>query len=379
MFTKKIMFKKMPSHPVNFTISLFLIIISITVLNSCKLMNLSKHVEIPKTVIVYPSPPEQTRFQYLTKITTSDDIGKKQSAFSKMLVGAEKKTSMVKPYGIAINSGKIYVCDSYGGGMEIVDLKKKTFDFFHPKGRGQLKNPINCFIDKNGYLFVADAGRYEIVVFDENGNYVRSFGEKEKFKPVDVCTQDDKIFVVNNSDNKIHVYSNDSINKLLYTFPEKTMEEDSAKLLCFPSNIAVFKEKVYVSDFGCSMIRVFSTDGKFIENIGSIGNFPGQFTKIKGIAVDRDSNIFAVDAAFDNVQIFNKEGKLLMAMAGHYDGPGGLNLPAKVIIDYDNLNYFQKYVDPEFDLKYLVIVTSQYGPGLINVYGRVDPKKKPSK
>ncbi|MBK6839081.1 MAG: hypothetical protein IPG90_13205 [Bacteroidetes bacterium] len=51
-------------------------------------------------------------------------------------------------------------------------------------------------------------------------------------------------------------------------------------------------------------------------------------------------------------------------------------IPAKVIVDYDNLSYFQKYVDPAFDLKYLVFVTSQYGPDLINVYGRVETRTK---
>ncbi len=110
-----------------------------------------------------------------------------------------------------------------------------------------------------------------------------------------------------------------------------------------------------------------------------MGDRPGQFTKLKGIAVDSEANVFAVDAAFENVQVFNKEGKLLIVLGGHYTGPGGLMIPAKVIVDYDNLKYFQKFVDPAFDLKYLVFVTSQYGSDFINVYGRVEPKAKPDK
>ena len=74
--------------------------------------------------------------------------------------------------------------------------------------------------------------------------------------------------------------------------------------------------------------------------------------------------------------MFNKDKKLLIVLGGHYKGAGDLMIPAKVIVDYDNLSYFQKYVDPAFDLKYLVFVTSQYGPDLINVYGRGEARTK---
>jgi len=83
-----------------------------------------------------------------------------------------------------------------------------------------------------------------------------------------------------------------------------------------------------------------------------------------------------VDAAFENVQIFDKEGKLLMFFGGTYQGPGYMWLPAKVIIDYDNLKYFQKYVYKDFKLKYLIFVTNQYGPDKVSVYGFIEPRVK---
>jgi sugar lactone lactonase YvrE len=343
----------------------------LTVLSSCNKL-FHKKTE-PRDVIVYPEPPEQPRFQFLTKITTSKDIGAVRNAFSKIVLGDEKHKTIVKPYGIAIHKGKIYVCDNYGGGMEILDLDKKKFDFFVTKGKGKLKIPINCFVDEKGYLYVADIGRYEIIVFDDKLNYVKSFGLPEKFKPSDVCVYGDKIFVANIASSKINVFSNDSVSKLLYSFPEENVTGSAT--LGLPVNLTINKDIVYAADFGYSMIKKYSIDGNLIDTIGSGGDNPGQFTKLKGIAVDDEDNIFAVDAAFENVQVFNKEGKLLIVLGGHYEGPGGLVIPAKVIIDYDNLRYFQQYVDPAYDLKYLVLVTSQYGPDRINVYGRIEPKQ----
>ncbi len=355
---------------------LVFILAVLSIFSGCQSKKLAKE-KAAKPLVIYPAPPEQTRIQYLTRITTTLDLDKKQGFFSKFVVGSEKPKTMVKPYGLAIREGKIYVCDQYGGGMEIIDLNKQTMDFFRPAGKGKLRVPINCFVDEKGYLYVADAGRYEIVVFDENGNFVRSFGEKEKFKPSDVFVYDNKIFVANIANNRINVFANDSTNKLLYSFPE--VEPGNLGFLCSPSNITIRQDRVYAADFGCPGIKIYSIDGTFIDTLGTQGDRPGQFAKVKGVATDKDLNVYAVDAAFENVQVFNKEGKLLIVFGGHYTGPGDLIIPAKVIIDYDNLKYFQKYVDPSFDLKYLIFVTSQYGPDLINIYGRVDPKEKADK
>ncbi|MFZ4550091.1 MAG: hypothetical protein ACOYN4_21765, partial [Bacteroidales bacterium] len=122
-------------------------------------------------------------------------------------------------------------------------------------------------------------------------------------------------------------------------------------------------------------IKIFSYEGEFIRSVGSYGQGIGQFSRPKGIAVDRDSNLYVVDAGFENTQIFSSEGKLLMFFGGNYKGPGDMWLPAKVTLDYDNLKYFEKFVDPSFNLKYLVFVSNQFGPDKISIYGAVEAAK----
>jgi len=53
------------------------------------------------------------------------------------------------------------------------------------------------------------------------------------------------------------------------------------------------------------------------------------------LAVDGDGNIYVSDAAFRNVQVFNPEGKLLLAIGGErlVDRPGELAMPAGVAVD----------------------------------------------
>ena len=44
-------------------------------------------------------------------------------------------------------------------------------------------------------------------------------------------------------------------------------------------------------------------------------------------------------------------------------------LPAKVVIDYDNVDLFADRVAPGYKVEYLVIVTSQFGANKVSVFG----------
>ncbi len=46
-----------------------------------------------------------------------------------------------------------------------------------------------------------------------------------------------------------------------------------------------------------------------------------------------------------------------------------MNLPAKVILDYDHVDLFRQYAVKGAKIEFLVFVSNQYGPSKINVYG----------
>ncbi|NOQ97746.1 MAG: hypothetical protein GQ561_06240, partial [Calditrichae bacterium] len=81
-----------------------------------------------------------------------------------------------------------------------------------------------------------------------------------------------------------------------------------------------------------------------------------------------------VDAAFENVQIFDDTGQLRMFFGGHGESPGYMWLPAGIHLDESNLDYFNKYVYEGFELEYLIFLTNQYGPAKLNVYGFIKQK-----
>ena len=323
-------------------------------------------------LVIYPSPPDTARIQFLARISNSNDLTRGKKSMAHFIAGEQEQSVQINtPYGVTMNKGRILICDTFIHGLDIFDLENRKFEQFIPKGKGELKVPINCFVDEKGYLYVADSERKQVVVFDQNRKYHNSFGEAEDFKPVDVFVWDSKAWVADVAGHQIHVYSTDSSRTLLSSFPE--VNSNDPESLFSPTNIYVSDDLVYVSDFGDFRVKMYKHDGKFVGAIGSYGTSVGQFIRPKGIAVDQESNLFVVDAGFENVQMFNNEGKLLMHFGGNYKGPGDMWLPAKVSLDYDNLRYFEGMVGPAYRLKYLILVTNQFGPDKLNIYGAVEP------
>jgi sugar lactone lactonase YvrE len=329
-------------------------------------------------LVVFPPPPDTARIQFLTRISNSLDIEERRSrSFWRSLIGESEKEEegqpIIKPYGIASRRGKIYVCDTILSGVEVIDLERRAFDYFQPKGIGALEKPINCFVDKReGNLYIADVDRGQVVVFDSAGVYLTAFGELQRIRPTDVFVDETRIWVSDIAGRVVRVYDRRTY-RYVTSFPD-TLADTRGRLFS-PTNLYVTGDRVYVSDFGDFRVKVYSRDGRFLTSVGGYGKALGRFVRPKGIAVDRDSNLYVVDAGFENVQIFDREGRLLMFFGGPYEGPGNMWLPAKVIIDYDNLDYFREYVHDSFDLKYLILVTNQYGPDKISVYGFVEPKR----
>lgn len=317
--------------------------------------------------IFYPPLPNQPRYQYLTTFSTSADIEKKKSKFFKFVAGdeVEKPKEIKKAYGVEMFDGVIYTCDLSNNVVVTMDLKNKAFGFIGLKGSGKLIKPANLKIDReNKLIYVADIGRKQVVCFNLEGQPLKLYGKQDQFHPGDVDLYRNKLFVCDVRGHKIHVLDTAS-GKTLYTIGKAGSKPGE---LYHPSNITIARNRLYVTDTNNFRFQVFDLRGKFISTFGSIGDRPGNFSRPKGIAVDKENRIYVVDAAFENVQVFTKEFKLLLYMFGPGVEKHNINLPAAISIDYDNLEYFKKYMAPKFKAEYLLFVTSNFGRNKVNVY-----------
>ncbi|MFH6769721.1 6-bladed beta-propeller [Gaetbulibacter aquiaggeris] len=322
--------------------------------------------------IFYPQEPDTARVQFLRAFSKSTDIEAVQSAFKSSIVGEQTVLKVEKPYGIATGKGKIYICDLGNNTIDIIDLEAKSFKVLQPELKKGVAQAINTVVDSEGFIYLANPLQRVISVYDTDFNYMTEFGKEVNYRPIDVAVKGDKIYVPDIQNNRVNIFDKTTKEFLSY-FPDSVAGNDD--WLYSPTAISISNNNIYITDTGDFTVKVYSLKGEFLKKIGALGKGFGQFTRPKGNAVDKEDHVYVLDAAFENAQLFNKDGDLLMFFGGPYKGPGDMYLPAQITIDYSNTTYFEDLVDPRYTLQYLILVTNQYGPDKVSVYGRIELKK----
>lgn len=317
--------------------------------------------------VFFPPAPNPPKIQFLTAINSSNDIEPKKDSFSLIITGKpddDKALEIFKPYGVAVRNKKIYVCD-LAGKVVIIDPAKKTFEYFQGSGYGGIRKPLNLAFDDADNMYVVDVERKEVLVFNPSGGFVNSMGKEYNMKPADVIVDGDSVYVLDLGNNEIKVF-NRSDGKLLRSIGKT----DTTQALAIPTNFALDKQGAFrVTNVGTSNVVQLDKDGHQLSAFGKLGDGFGEFARPKGIAVDKEGYIYVVDAAHQNVQIFNDTGRLLMYFGGFGDSGGLMNLPASVTVAAADIPFFDKFVDPSFEVDHLVFVTNQFGKARLSVYG----------
>lgn len=319
--------------------------------------------------VFYPAAPEQPRIQFLKSINGSSFFfgGNGYGGRFPGYEGSTQETDpIVKPYGMAMTAGKIYICDGGTATVKVFDLNKKMVSVIGDQKAGRLSLPLNIAIDADGTKYVTDGRLNKIMVYDANNIFVKAYGNPDKMKPTDIVISKGNLYVTDIKNSQV-VVMNPRTGAEISRFSQAGTE--AAELLKATNLTTDTAGNILVADTLGGKVSVFSDSGKFVKNVGSIGDQIGQFARPKGLAVDRENRMYAVDAAFENIQLFNSDGKLLMPFGVAGNIPGGMNMPVKVVVDYNNVNFFKGNVAAGYDVEYLIFVANQFGDNRINVYG----------
>lgn len=324
-------------------------------------------VRLDTGTVFYPSLPGTPRLQYLTAITSEEDLGVERNRFREFVTGIDESVMVVaRPWDLDHTPGKLYVSDKTFRRIVIVNLEDKRIELVDNRAGGELSNPGGIFVDTAGYKYIADRDRGEVLVFDQTDRFIRVYKAGGEFNPTDVVVFGDRVFASDVSTESIIIFDRSS-GEVTDAIGRQGEAEGTFR---FPTHLTIDDAgNLYVTDFLNFRVQKFDVNGNFVRTIGEPGDFPGAMPRPKGIAVDRDGHLYAVDSAFEIVQIFDiQSGDALMPFGKFGSINGGTWLPAGVHVDYDNLAYFSEYIDPNFRAEYLIYVTNQAGPFKINVY-----------
>jgi sugar lactone lactonase YvrE len=344
---------------------------------ACGLAGCAAPSQGPSTAgpVFFPPAPEKPRLQFLTSFSGPADLGAAgASGFEKFVLGeAKEQEGIATPYGLAICNGKLYVCDVGKRRIEVLDLQKRSFGTMTEDRR--LVNPVNIHIEPDGTKYVADPTAGAVFVFGADDTLQAILGKEHKISPIDVAVRGSYCYVTDFASNQVVVLDRAS-GKEVRRLGEKGEGEKQFQLI---SDLAFGPDgDLYVTDKLKARIFQFDPAGNLKRTVGKLGDNIDELVRPKGIAIDRDNRIWVIDAGVslspsawstEVAKIYDQQGRLLLFFGRPGKTPGNMNLPTKIILDYDHVGLFQRYAVKGATLEFLVFVSNQYGPSKVNVYG----------
>lgn len=303
--------------------------------------------------IVFPMPPDEPRFYYERTLQSSADVKQDTDAeaFKRAITGEQRRgEGLVKPYGIAVHRGRVFVGDTVRHAVMAFDYPAQKFFTVGESDPGALSMPLGMDVDKQGNLYVVDGTTKKVTIYSRDGAYLRTIADPAAGaswfnKPAGLAVDDEgrRIYVVDiggvqTQEHRVRVFDGQS-GEHLFDFGTRGVKPGEFNL---PRDITVAPDgTLYVVDGGNFRIQQFRNDGTLIRVFGGIGRQSGQFSRPKELAVDSAGNVYVADAAFGNFQIFTPDGQLLLAVGGRSttNGPAKFLLPSGIAVDEDGRVY----------------------------------------
>ena len=316
--------------------------------------------------IFFPPLPEKPRLQFLTSLSGAKDLGASgPSGFEKFVLGeAQEQEAIMTPYGLALFGDKVYVCDVGRRRVVVLDLKAHSFGYLTDDRR--LMNPVNIHVTDDGVKYVADPTAGAVFVFDRGDTLQAILGKEAQISPIDVTVRGSNCYVTDFGSNQVVVLDKET-GREVRRIGEQGDGERQFKLI---SDLTFGpQDNLYVTDKLKAKVFEFDPSGNLVRTLGQLGDNIDELVRPKGVAVDKEQRIWVVDASTEVGKIYDPQGRLLLFFGMPGNEPGMMNLPAKIVLDYDNIDLFRRYAVKGAKIECLVLVSNQYGPNKVSVYG----------
>ena len=136
------------------------------------------------------------------------------------------------------------------------------------------------------------------------------------------------IYVTDQSNNRVEVFNGEA--EYLSEFGSDKMNR--------PLCIAIYKDRVFVTQNGGGCLLVYDLNGQFIKQVGTPGNKEGQFTNPRAIAINNtNGDIYVCDYSNHRIQIFSNDSQFGESILKY---PTSIQLTGDVIFVLSHRNPF---------------------------------------
>ncbi len=203
-----------------------------------------------------------------------------------------------------------------------------------PNQPGSLNKPLAVDVDDRGNVYVADTGNSEIKVFNSGGKFLYKLGKGGKAPALQgsagIAVWQDRVYVTDGNNFRVLEYSTGG--NFVKTFVDKNLGKKVGAFV--PVGVAVGqKGDVYISDVFYQRVLVFDQDGKFKFQFGSPGSTPGKFQYANDLTVDKNGNVYVSDSNNSRVEVFDPKGKFLYMLGTSGGAKADMALPRGIDTD----------------------------------------------
>lgn len=266
---------------------------------------------------------------------------------------------------------------------------------FGNTGKGKLKQPIALATDKQGKIYVTDAGESNIKIYSPNGEFIKSFGSegvgKKKFGyPYGIAVLPDGDLVIADSvnlnvrvfsnsgrykrtiidakqetkpgslavDNQGQIYISDLMNHqiLVINSQGKSIRKLKPALsaLKYPQEVVLGQgtQELWVADSGNFAIKRIDKKGLVTKTIKEWGNPAQSFSMVRGIGVDNLNRLMVADTVNGTIRVLTQDGRDVLSFDGQDSPVGPMIYPSYILMDRQGKIYI-----------------TDRGAGLVQVWG----------
>jgi len=167
-------------------------------------------------------------------------------------------------------------------------------------------------VDHKDRVYVFNRGEHPMIVFDRDGNFLRSWGEGVFNRAHGLhIGPDESLYCTDDGDHSVRKCTLEGKVLLTIGIPDKPSPYMSGEPFHRCTHTALSpRGDIYVSDgYGNSRIHHYSPDGRLLKSWGESGTGPGQFNIPHNLCCDPDGWIYVADRENHRVQVFDGNGK----------------------------------------------------------------------
>lgn len=307
--------------------------------------------------VVWPQPPDAPRYRYAGELVgepnfkRSDTSGQTLQTVLKWVVGLFEEDNpelLLRPqHGVTADNGRIYVADAGRPGLLVFDPnppedEKSKKDEKGKMADGQLlvwealdattrfEAPVAVALAWGGDIVVSDVTHGAVLRVNPKGELVGKIGAGQLNRPAGLAfdAEHGLLYVADTVAHDIKVFDEAGLLVEVVGSPGEREGELNA-----PTYLAFADNHLYVSDTYNNRLQVFDRNGKQVARVGERGLVVGNFARPKGVAIGDGGIVYAIESYFGHLLAYNAKGELLMGISGSGLPEGQFFLPSGVWTD----------------------------------------------